>query len=418
MRYNNINMRNMAVSGIENVKKYLDVYPKHDKSFEYLINPINEITDKQYFKNGNIKDYIDQLSIPNYDKNIIVSKRDYNVFRTEVADARQYLSILYLSIFYQEKIILLLKSMNDFYKQAAYFHNISSYVDQTESYVCQKEFSSNRAADLDEPLKPDVRNIKYYSSSFFSFIPFVKRRKEKKHLILYRAALEQYYSKYQDFEVKKYSFYKNEYDSMFAAFIKAKSGKEKAEEIFSLKRGFCEFASEAKIRKYVDCFLSLNNRLPWFYSDLSFSYSINIDTKSISINLEIPLESIFPCVKGFNIIRKTLTAKEIYFTKEEIAAQNDASLNSFVLYYVLLFKKLDISTTFKTLYINLFSKDNTRTKKDIFVPEYRIAELKADIEKEAPDLNDGLTVLAEQAYRIYLHYSDLAKETMEGEKHA
>jgi len=345
------------------IRAILDRYNKYNSEYTYLSDPVKVSNRREYYKNGNIKAYVSDLNIREPYENVRVRNKDYYLYSDNYNHGKKYLELLHMTYKY--------KINNSFFVSAlANYHinnlvNLATIDDILEEKLLTIKNGRTKPGKLQikHVQKPILYSDKYiYKKIAFENV-FNRKNKRTEYLKnLYITDIGEYEDKLVINNDEKFNYFKNKFSYEASKVFQDRKRKETNSEYSSLKQNFISFINEESVHEYLDKVINKNLHLGEFYRDMQFNFDIDLDSRAVLLNLQIPRKKQYPIYKEFKIIKKNLECRETEYTKQDRIYFMNKALNSYILFYILAFEKINYRDTLKKIFINLFYNESLPNK--------------------------------------------------------
>lgn len=325
---------------------------KYDSDYAYSGSPISVRNTREYYKNGNVKANIAVFTLNKPYEVIKVRNKDYYLYKDNYNNANEYLIMLHKAYQYSNNIL-------HFYDALSNYHLVNNFTSMEKLELRDKNQIESNTSQISiinafSKRKPLIVDSKYkYKKSFFGFLKNKKKIKSKL-FENYKHDLSNYYREMKKYEEKKMKLMINNYEINKSEVIRSKKVEMISNKYAFLKKNYNEFINDLEVDKYLQFMLMEQSEQNNIYESLNVNIECYLDLKAIILDLEIPKVSRFPRIKDHRIIKKNLVAKEIEFTNKEFDDISAETIPSYILYYIKMISKFNMSNRAEKLFLNLY----------------------------------------------------------------
>jgi hypothetical protein len=315
---------------------------------EIKLPDINATFTKDMYKNGNVKAYESIIKLAHPRNRIEIRNKDFD----------KYEELVHKTIDH----FLLIHAVNYYEKQIKKYYLIMSRVHNKD--LIERDFNGLYKRDLDDINKESIMPEKLYLArllkptiydSKYEIRESINSRKKYKELSkmkqkIFEDDLTAFNEKVAQQSIKKREYYIKEYKDLSDSSKMNEKITSLEQKYSSLKEGYLNMKKETLVAKYFKHVLKNNIIIHESYKNLKHSFFLDIDSKAIVLNLQIPIYDDYPKIESLNIIKKSLTCREKYIDEKPL----NIALCSYILSFIKLFYEIDDTRLFESLYINIY----------------------------------------------------------------
>lgn len=394
------------------IRAILDRYNKYNSEYTYLSAPVKDSNRREYYKNGNIKAYVSDLNIREPYENVRVRNKDYYLYSENYNHNKKYLELLHMTYKY--------KINNSFFVSALANFHIDNLVNLATIDDILEEKLLAIKNDRIKPGKLQIKHVQkpilYSDNYIYKKIAFenIFNRKNKRIEYLqnlYKTDIGEYADKLVVKSEEKFNYFKNKFSYEASKVFQDRKKIEINREYKSLKQNFVSFVNEESVNEYLEEVINKSLYLGEFYRDMQFNFDIDLDSRSVILNLQIPSKKQYPIYKEFKIIKKYLECRETEYTKQDRVYFTNKALNSYLLFYIFAFKKINYGDALKKIFVNLFYTESLSSK-DVLKKHNCVMTLEADLNRADSTKNSTIEEIVSKICGRGIRYEDFTNNAL------